>query len=62
MQLALYRLAWARAASIPLDRVTAAFVHVADGITIRADQWTEAQIEARFAQAFVVGAAAPSGS
>ncbi|MGM0386001.1 MAG: 3'-5' exonuclease, partial [Actinomycetota bacterium] len=52
MQLALYRLAWSRATGTPLDRVTAAFFHVAEGVTVRADQWTEARIEERFASAF----------
>ncbi len=52
MQLALYRLAWSRATGTPLERVSAVFFHVAEGVTVHADQWTEARIEERFAAAF----------
>lgn len=37
LQLAAYRLAWSRRTGIPLERVQAAFVHVATGETIRSD-------------------------
>ncbi|MHB1210846.1 MAG: ATP-dependent helicase [Candidatus Nanopelagicales bacterium] len=37
MQLAIYRLAWARLAGVPLDRVDAAFVMVATGEVLRPD-------------------------
>jgi DNA helicase-2/ATP-dependent DNA helicase PcrA len=52
MQLALYRLAWSRATGTPLEKISAAFFHVAEGVTVHADQWTEARIEERFAAAF----------
>jgi DNA helicase II / ATP-dependent DNA helicase PcrA len=35
VQLAAYRLAWARLSGVPLDRVRAAFHHVREGLTIR---------------------------
>ena len=35
LQLAAYRLAWARRTGVPVDRVSAAFVHVGTGETIR---------------------------
>ncbi|MDF3298008.1 UvrD-helicase domain-containing protein [Streptomyces tropicalis] len=35
LQLAVYRLAWAEQQGVPLDRVTAAFVHVRDGRVVR---------------------------
>ena len=53
MQLALYRLAWSRASGVPLTAISGAFFHVADGVTVRADPWTEAQVEERFARALV---------
>lgn len=52
LQLALYRLAYARATGIPLENIRAAFVHVAEGVTLHADPLTEAQIEDRFTAAF----------
>ncbi|MDX5399104.1 MAG: PD-(D/E)XK nuclease family protein, partial [Actinomycetes bacterium] len=57
MQLALYRLAWSRATGTPLERISAAFFHVAEGVTVQADQWTEARIEERFAAAFAAAGA-----
>lgn len=57
MQLALYRLAWSRAAGVALDQIRAAFFYVADGVTVQADLWTEAQIEERFARAFAAAGA-----
>ncbi len=35
VQLAVYRLAWAELAGVPVDRVGAAFYHVRDGVTVR---------------------------
>ena len=35
VQLAAYRLAWSRLRGVPLDRVTAAFHHVREGVTVR---------------------------
>lgn len=35
LQLAVYRLAWSRRTGLPLDRVGAAFVYVAHGVTLR---------------------------
>jgi DNA helicase-2/ATP-dependent DNA helicase PcrA len=35
VQLAAYRLAWAALAGVPVERVRAAFVYVADGVTVR---------------------------
>ncbi|MCX4389622.1 ATP-dependent helicase [Micromonospora peucetia] len=35
VQLAVYRLAWAELAGVPVDRVGAAFHHVRDGVTVR---------------------------
>ena len=35
MQLAVYRLAWAELAGVPVDRVGAAFHYVRDGVTVR---------------------------
>lgn len=37
LQLVLYRLAWSRFAGVPLERVRASFHHVAQGLTIEAD-------------------------
>lgn len=52
LQLALYRLAYARAAGLDLGEVRAAFVYVRTGVTIEAENLTEAQIEDRFGPAF----------
>lgn len=49
MQLALYRLAWSRLHGVPLGRVDAVFYHVAQDVVVRAEPWTEAQIEAAVA-------------
>jgi len=49
MQLALYRLAWSRLHGVPLDRVDAVFYHVAQDVVVRAEPWTEEQIEAAVA-------------
>ncbi|PFG42384.1 DNA helicase-2/ATP-dependent DNA helicase PcrA [Isoptericola jiangsuensis] len=47
VQLAAYRLAWSRWKGVPVDKVSAAFVHVADGTTIRpAELLDEAGLEA----------------
>ena len=35
VQLAAYRLAWARLAGVPVDRVRAGFHYVAEGVTVR---------------------------
>ena len=35
MQLAAYRLGWARLAGVPVDRVSAGFHHVAAQVTLR---------------------------
>ncbi|MCF8538498.1 MAG: PD-(D/E)XK nuclease family protein, partial [Candidatus Nanopelagicales bacterium] len=43
MQLALYRLAWAQLASVPVEQVSAAFLLVATGEVIRPE--TDALIE-----------------
>lgn len=51
LQLALYRLAYARATGLPLEAVRATFFYVAEATELRADAWTEAQIEQRLAAA-----------
>lgn len=51
LQLALYRLAYARAVGLPLASVRATFFYVAEAVELPADMWTEAQIEQRFAAA-----------
>ncbi len=38
LQLAVYRLAWSRRTGMPLDRVGAAFVYVAHGVTLRPER------------------------
>ena len=46
MQLAVYRLAWARLHGIPLDQVSAAFFYAATGTTVRpVDLLDEASLE-----------------
>ena len=42
MQLAVYRLAWARIAGVPEDRVGAAFYYVATGRVVRPDDLLDA--------------------
>jgi DNA helicase-2/ATP-dependent DNA helicase PcrA len=45
VQLAAYRLAWARLAGVPVDDVSAAFFYVRDGVTARpTDLLDEAQL------------------
>ncbi|MFD6178115.1 MULTISPECIES: UvrD-helicase domain-containing protein [unclassified Isoptericola] len=47
VQLAVYRLAWSRYTGLPLDRVSAAFVYVASGTTVRPRRLLdEAELEA----------------
>ncbi|MFF2451934.1 UvrD-helicase domain-containing protein [Isoptericola sp. NPDC058082] len=47
VQLAVYRLAWSRYAGLPLDKVSAAFVYVASGTTVRPRRLLdEAELEA----------------
>ncbi|MFD6134530.1 UvrD-helicase domain-containing protein [Isoptericola sp. NPDC060257] len=47
VQLAVYRLAWSRCTGLPLDRVSAAFVYVASGTTVRPRRLLdEAELEA----------------
>jgi len=53
LQLAVYRLAYARSTGMDLADVHAAFVHVKEGVTIRAPLMTEAEIEEKFAGAFL---------
>lgn len=50
LQLVLYRLAWARYAGVPLENVRASFHHVADNITIEADDVDPAQVEELLAE------------
>jgi len=45
LQLAAYRLAWSRRTGIPVERVQAAFVHVATGETIRSTADPAALVE-----------------
>ena len=42
MQLAVYRLAWARVAGVPVERVGAAFYYVATGRVVRPDDLLDA--------------------
>ena len=47
VQLAVYRLAWARLHDVPLDQVSAAFFYAATGTTVRpVDLLDEAALEA----------------
>ncbi|MEE6287960.1 ATP-dependent DNA helicase [Georgenia sp. MJ173] len=60
LQLALYRLAWARHTGTPLDDVHAAFYFVAPDLTVEAGRLTEEQIEARLLEAVArAGSPAP---
>ena len=56
LQLALYRLAWARHSGTPLEEVSAAFYFVTHDRTVEAGRLTEEQIEAR-----LLGALARAG-
>ncbi|MEA5453147.1 ATP-dependent DNA helicase [Sinomonas sp. JGH33] len=52
VQLAVYRLAWSRLQSVPLDRVTAAFFYLAEGRIVRPDRLAgEAELEELIASA-----------
>lgn len=55
MQLALYRLAWARASGTPVERVRAAFHHVAQDVTLWAGDLAEEEIVARLDRALRAG-------
>jgi DNA helicase-2/ATP-dependent DNA helicase PcrA len=55
MQLALYRLAWARLHRVPLESVRAAFYHVGHDRAIEAVPMTEAEIEATVAERLGAG-------
>lgn len=50
LQLVLYRLAWARYAGVPLENVRASFHHVADDVTIEAEDVDPAQVEELLAE------------
>ena len=58
MQLALYRLAWSRSTSTPLEQVGAAFYYVGHDQTVRAGALTEDEIVARITGAIEAGRAA----
>lgn len=50
LQLVLYRLAWARHAGVPLERVRASFHHVAANVTIEAEDVDPSQVEQLLAE------------
>jgi DNA helicase-2/ATP-dependent DNA helicase PcrA len=51
LQLAVYRVAWARSQGVPCDRVGAAFVYVRDGEVVRPDLPGEVELEAMLIRA-----------
>ncbi|MFC7406416.1 ATP-dependent helicase [Georgenia alba] len=55
MQLALYRLAWARAQDVPLERIGGAFYYVGHDVTVRAGDLDEDEIVARITGAIEAG-------
>jgi DNA helicase-2/ATP-dependent DNA helicase PcrA len=55
MQLSLYRLAWSRLHSIPLDSVRAAFYYVAHDLTIEAEPLSEDEIVSAVAASYAAG-------
>ncbi len=62
MQLAVYRLAWARLHDIPLDTVGARFVHVGHGVEVPAEPMAEAEIVATVTGTFRGRDGPPPGS
>jgi len=56
LQLALYRLAWARCTGRPVEEISAAFYYVAADRTVEAGMLSEEQIEARIAAALAASA------